>query len=228
MLESNGLGDGAGWGGGVGRTCAFWGSLQLQPINWEGLLSKIHLLVQQLPPPWRVQSRPVFCELESWVHEALCPSPGTFQGFLVASSLAFSREFLISPSSAHDIHASKDPRIPDSGLGASGPSRLTGAGHWSPLALVAHVDWMTRGLRVTAWPGGRRAVHVGSPTMLRTRQLQREDSPTVSEVNPPLKSFAASLESWDVPENHYTGSLVEQVLRLNSLPVTRRREDFPS
>ena len=107
------------------------------------------------------------------------------------------------------------------------PGRLDwqGAGHWSP---QAHVDWLTRGLRVTAWPGGCRTVHVGSPTMPRTRQLQREDSPTVSAVNPPLKSFAASLESWDVPENHYTGSLVEQVLRLNSLPVTRRREDFPS
>lgn len=48
------------------------------------------------------------------------------------------------------------------------------AGHWSHLALVAHVDWMIRGLRVRVWPGGCCTVHVGSPTMLRTRQTAEE------------------------------------------------------
>ena len=60
------------------------------------------------------------------MHEALCPSPGTFQGFLVASSSVSSREFLISQLSTHDVHTSKDPRIPDSGLETRGPSRRTG------------------------------------------------------------------------------------------------------
>ena len=88
------------------------------------------------------------------MHEAPCPSPGTFRGSLAALSSASFREFPTSQRSTHCVHSSEDPRTTDNGLEPWGPPRRTGAGHLFCLALGTHVDWTLRGMRVRMWPGG--------------------------------------------------------------------------
>ena len=117
------------------------------------------------------------------MQEALCPSPGTFQGFLVAwwpqaQSLPENSSYPSCQPMTFTLL-----KIPGSLTVAwkhGGLLEGQGTGHWSHLALVAHVDWMIRGLRVRAWPGGCCTVHVGSPATLQFSSVA-QSCPTLGD-----------------------------------------------